>query len=167
MSFEELIKKYESSMAVPMYPKALVIDFMEKAYEAGMKADVHTDNSAVIAELEKENERLTVSYETLKLHDEEEVRMLKSENAELKKKCYKKAVKDYCKLEKENAELKKKNKWYSEQVCNKECAEVWGNLDKAKELLEEWLQTSKASGCDNISIVTDTEQFLKNSEVEK
>ncbi len=37
-----------------------------------------------IRELEKENERLTVSYETLKLHDEEEIGMLKSENAELK-----------------------------------------------------------------------------------
>lgn len=59
-----------------------------------------------IVELETENERLTVSYETLKLHDEEEIGMLKSENAELKKKCYKKAVKDYCELEKENAELK-------------------------------------------------------------
>ena len=39
-----------------------------------------------IAELEKENERLTVDYETLKLHDEEEIGMLKSENAELKDK---------------------------------------------------------------------------------
>ena len=37
-------------------------------------------------------------------------------------------------------------------------------LTKAKELLKEWLQTSKASGCDNINIVTDTEQFLKESE---
>ena len=36
-----------------------------------------------ITELEKENERLTVSYETLKLHNEEEIGMLKSENAEL------------------------------------------------------------------------------------
>ena len=35
-------------------------------------------------------------------------------------------------------------------------------LTKAKELLKEWLQTSKASGCDNINIVTDTEQFLKD-----
>jgi hypothetical protein len=34
-----------------------------------------------------------------------------------------------------------------------------------KELLKQWLQTSKASGCDNINIVTDTEQFI--SEVEK
>lgn len=39
-------------------------------------------------------------------------------------------------------------------------------LTKAKDLLKQWLQTSKASGCDNINIVTDTEQFL-NSEVEK
>ena len=38
-------------------------------------------------------------------------------------------------LEKENSELKAKNKWYSEQVCNKECAEVWGNLTKAKEIM--------------------------------
>lgn len=41
-------------------------------------------------------------------------------------------------LEKENAELRAKNKWYSEQVCNKECAEVWGNLDKAKEIIKKF-----------------------------
>jgi hypothetical protein len=35
---------------------------------------------------------------------------------------------------------------------------------QAKELLRRWLQTSKASGCDNINIVTDTEQFLNCSE---
>ena len=33
-------------------------------------------------------------------------------------------------LEKENAELVAKNKWYSEQVCNKECSEVWGQVEK-------------------------------------
>ena len=38
-------------------------------------------------------------------------------------------------------------------------------LTKAKELLKQWLQTSKAGGCDNINIVADTEQFI--SEVEK
>ena len=37
----------------------------------------------------------------------------------------------------ENAELKAKNKWYSEQVCNKECAEVWGKLTNAKEIIKE------------------------------
>ena len=36
------------------------------------------------------------------------IKELEKENAELKKKCYKKAVKDYCELEKENAELKAK-----------------------------------------------------------
>ena len=74
-------------------------------------------------------------------------------------------------LEKENAELKAKLKEH-ESIGN---AQFWENvwswktkadqLTKAKELLKEWLQTSEASGCDNINIVTDTEQFL--SEVEK
>ena len=40
-------------------------------------------------------------------------------------------------LQEENAELKAKNKWYSEQVCNKECAEVWGQLTNAKEMIKE------------------------------
>lgn len=39
-------------------------------------------------------------------------------------------------------------------------------LTNAKELLKQWLQTSKANGCDNVNIVADTEQFL-NSEVQK
>jgi hypothetical protein len=34
-------------------------------------------------------------------------------------------------------------------------------LADAKEILKQWLQTSKAGGCDNIKIVADTEQFLK------
>lgn len=77
-------------------------------------------------------------------------------------------------LEKENAELKKelkewKDEW-QEQV-QKATDEGYARtlqtmqLTKAKELLKQWLQTSKASGCDNINIVSDTEQFL--SEVEK
>ena len=79
-------------------------------------------------------------------------------------------------LEKENAELKAENqKWkdeWQEQV-QKATDEGYARtlqtmqLSKAKELLKQWLQTSKASGCDNINIVTDTEQFLKDSEVEK
>lgn len=60
---------------------------------------------------------------------------------------------------KENAELKKR----VDNLYNSDC---WASeqLTKAKELLKQWLQTSKASSCDNINIVTDTEQFL--SEVE-
>lgn len=42
--------------------------------------------------------------------------------------------------------------------------ENYALITKAKDLLKQWLQTSKASGCDNFNIVTDTEQFL-NSEV--
>ena len=98
-----------------------------------------------IATLEKENERLTVSYETLKLHDEEEIGMLKSENAELKR-----DKEDLIFIRNQNARC----------MC-----EDKENLTKAKELLKQWLQTSRASGCDNINIVTDTEQFI--SEVEK
>ena len=44
------------------------------------------------------------------------------------------------------------------KTANEQKAE---QLTKAKELLKQWLQTSKASGCDNINIVTDTEQFLE------
>ena len=44
-------------------------------------------------------------------------------------------------------------------------AELEKENAELKELLKKWLQTSKASGCNNVNIVTDTEQFL--SEVEK
>ena len=77
-------------------------------------------------------------------------------------------------LEKENAELREENqRWkdeWQEQV-QKATDEGYARtlqtiqLSKAKELLKQWLQTSKASGCDNINIVSDTEQFI--SEVEK
>ena len=52
-----------------------------------------------------------------------------------------------------------------EQLDFEEYGTLADQLTKAKELLKQWLQTSKASDCDNINIVTDTEQFL--SEVEK
>lgn len=70
-------------------------------------------------------------------------------------------------LEKENAELKAKNKWYSEQVCNKECAEVWGQLTKAKELLKEFvfLLHNPRTALDTKTVMDEAEQFL--SEVEK
>ena len=75
---------------------------------------------------------------------------------------------DLHRLEKENAELKEKLK---PENCLKLLAKggyikfTSEQLTKAKELLQQWVQTSKASGCDNINIVADTEQFL--SEVEK
>ena len=69
-------------------------------------------------------------------------------------------------LEKENAELKKDK----EELCHsiseggKACVYLNDQLTEAKKLLKEWLQTSKASGCDNINIVTDTEQFISGVE---
>ena len=72
---------------------------------------------------------------------------------------------------KENAELKGKNKWYSEQVCNKECAEVWGELTTAKELIKKlkalylYPVVTKDDVKRQDEILNEAEQFL--SEVEK
>ena len=79
-------------------------------------------------------------------------------------------------LKKENAELKhtiatlrqeKDNVSMHAKAMEVVAKTKSDQLTKAKELLKEWLQTSEASGCDNINIVTDTEQFIKDSEVEK
>lgn len=79
---------------------------------------------------------------------------------------YKEAKKQIEELEKENADLKAKNKWYSEQVCNKECAEVWGSLTKAKDLLVR-LSTCLESHSNNnfeYELLKEAEQFLKEIE---
>lgn len=83
-------------------------------------------------------------------------------------------------LQKQNGELTDKVKKLEKRCANYEmniskmekgtcdiCKETEKDdqLTKAKNLLKQWMQTSKASSCDNINIVTDTEQFL--SEVEK
>ena len=34
-------------------------------------------------------------------------------------------------------------------------------LEKAKELLKQWVQTSYSNGCDNVNILADTQDFLK------
>ena len=81
-------------------------------------------------------------------------------------------------LEKEIIELKEKNKWYSEQVCNKECAEVRGELTKAKEIIKkfsEFVNNEIEYDSEHPQEHTDlwnelckqAEQFLKDSEVKK
>ena len=104
------------------------------------------------------------------------IKELQKENAELKKKCYKKAVKDYCELEKENAELKEKLK---PENCLKLLAKegyikfTSEQLTKAKELIERLLITSCNSDVLNLlpncsevlRVRVEAEQFL--SEVEK
>lgn len=95
------------------------------------------------------------------------------EIAELEKACEEtqklldKQIEATYKLDKENAELKKDKKELCHSISEggKACVYLNEQLTKAKELLKQWLQTSKTSGCDNINIVTDTEQFL--SEVKK
>ncbi len=64
-----------------------------------------------------------------------------------------------CPTQKENAELKEQNTNLLESCEG--ATMMYKDLCKAKELLKQWLKTSKASGCDNINIVTDTERFLK------
>jgi hypothetical protein len=68
-------------------------------------------------------------------------------------------------LEAENAELEEKNKWYSEQVCNKECAEVWGQLTKAKEIIKNLMVFAEMDDREYEEEYKEAEQFL--SEVEK
>ena len=82
---------------------------------------------------------------------------------------------DYIALEnlKDNqiADLKKKNKWYSEQVCFKECAEVWGQLEQAKVIiatllknqppLENVYDIGKFDIDDYRDIIEQAEQFIK------
>lgn len=108
-------------------------------------------DSRRIAELEAENERLTVSYETLKLHDEEEIGMLKSENAELKKKNL--ATQDAVTMQ-----------MYTNKA-NKEIADR--QLTKAKDLLAKWVELfkPKVGNIPPIPIQVETERFL--SELEK
>lgn len=70
--------------------------------------------------------------------------------------------KEIAKLEKENAELKERIKWYSEQICNKECAEVWGELSKAKKIVGNLYAICKDNHYPNSSVLMEqAEQFLK------
>ena len=111
-----------------------------------------------IAELEAENERLTVSYETLKLHDEEEIGMLKSENAELKTdyevlSC---SVGDFGELQDKLEEEQRKNNGLSD------------NLTKAKGIIQSfvWWHTGEDRGSiDSNDLVKRAKQFL--NEVDK
>lgn len=43
-------------------------------------------------------------------------------------------------------------------------ADVNAEIAKAKDLLRQWVQTSIANGCNNVNIVVDTEQFLKETQ---
>ena len=52
-------------------------------------------------------------------------------------------------LQNENEQLKKQYEFLSNQICNKECVEVWGESDKLKEQIE------KMKCCGNCQTVCD------------
>ena len=65
---------------------------------------------------------------------------------------------------KENTELEARVKWYSEQVCNKECAEVWGSLDKAKDIVKNLLDdltVVDGEQARELTSVKEAERFLE------
>ena len=73
-------------------------------------------------------------------------------------------------LEKKNAELKARLKYYSEQICNKECAEVWGELSEAKEIIEKLLNAFASNDFfeeEELCAMAEAEQFLGESDNEK
>jgi len=111
-----------------------------------------------VKKLEKENTELEAQIEELKKENEE----LQIENAQLDN--------DNLVAQEvfeENVKLKARVKWYSEQICNKECAEVWGDLAKAKEIIKELIvylySTLGDTFCkdDNYTLFTKAEDFIK------
>ena len=76
------------------------------------------------------------------------------------------AMEETKELEKENAELKARLKYYSEQICNKECAEVWGELTEAKEIIEKLLNAFASNDFfeeEELCAMAEAEQFLKEA----
>ena len=101
------------------------------------------------------------------------IKELQEEIKNLEKTYRKQRNKRIDELQKENAKLKTdyevlscsvgdfgelQNKLEEEQRKNNGLSD---NLTKANELLKQWLQTSKNNSCNNINIVADTEQLLK------
>ena len=141
---------------------------------AGLKSEcrtcIYTDSPCVRSDYPSKDgvcsHYKNVFEEKAELIKENKVLAQNLEDTEILNKTYEKRFND---LEKENAELKKQfemsNKVYNDNLDYSHHIEE--QLTKAKELLKQWLQTSKNNSCDNINIVADTEQFLKDSEVEK
>jgi ribosomal protein S6 len=126
----------------------------------------------VTKDLEKENAELKKQLTELKEFYEIEYFQIADRTAdekikELEKHQVEATVDDYSPYD-ENTWGDMHEEWFvpKEEVRDL-LKENYALIIKAKELLKQWLQTSNASGCNNINIVTDTEQFLKDSEVEK
>lgn len=72
--------------------------------------------------------------------------------------------KEIAELEKENTELKERIKWYSEQICNKECAEVWEELTKAKEIIDKLSKSLFLAKGIIRDLIDDTVDFKESKE---
>ena len=186
MSEEALYNKIDKFCNKTDWSKYLTY---EHALEEFIKEIVEEETK----ELKKENKVLAQNLEDTEILNktyEKRFSDLEKENAELDcqknrnkfcyscanatERCFRNEIGCPCEKYKsykdENAELKLKLEALEGQTPWKDIkdkSEVIGQLTNAKNLLKQWLQISKASGCDNINIVTDTEQFLKDSEVEK
>ena len=61
------IKQYAERKEGLHIPATVYLEDLKKAFEAGMKVDVHTDNSKVIAELEAQIEKMKCCQNCLHL----------------------------------------------------------------------------------------------------
>lgn len=111
------------------------------------------------------NNKVSKEYTTL----QERIEQLEKENIELKERLFKveNAYKRKSEAEWRLNDLYQKllTDYANAEKCSREYFTRYGvmidHCVKAKEILKQWLQTSKAGGCDNINIVADTEQFLQ------
>ena len=159
----------------------------KEAYEAGLHADVHTDNSAVIAELEnkiadiKANCDLAIEGRDIKIKELEESNKELEQKLKVETELSKRlgvAYREYEQLTKEQdehiLELEKKNKKLESdfRICEKNADTYYDQLTKAKEIIKR-LKSLIEDVCDinylsknNTKLLEQAEQFL-NSEVQK
>ena len=176
------IKQYAERKEGLHIPATCYLEDLKKAFEAGLHADVHTDNSKVIADLE---EKLANADYIEKLEAQISV-LLSCKNCpenkgglicakEYENKCLAQKIQFIKELQEENEELKEQNIKDCENFNKtmKEIKEQWNNehyqLTKTKELLK-WFVWYFREGSPNLvpykHKVAEAEQFL-NSEVEK
>jgi hypothetical protein len=138
------------------------------SFIAGLKADVHTDNSKVIAELEKENAELKnqVSFleDNLRVaRKDEQIKELEKKNKELKEILIVGTT--------WNKGLISRNKALEEE-CDKYRNMVFDKIEqltKSKKLLAKWVELFKPKSDTALPtpIQVETEQFLKEVENEE
>lgn len=105
------------------------------------------------------------------LVDENEALKFAARMSEKTEKQLRKEIEEFKETNHELAELAiKRQKEIDElerqfRICEGNADTYYDQLTKATELLKQWLQTTYASGCDNVNLGIETEQFIK--EIEK